>query len=208
MVYHPLCDGIGIFGELPIKTFTTLLRLLALGTLAAHAQAQIIGGITATPQVIKVGEAVTVTATVDVGTSNYCGFIVFYGDGASAESFSDYSKPGPFVTTHTYTKAGEYTLSLGGRHVQSRPNCGGPDKFATVKVEGANVPSPAPAAKPTAASVCPAKWKLVSKSFNAKTGAFACSAKPGTPAPEVKTVCAGELTYYENLKKGQLGCRP
>jgi hypothetical protein len=197
MVYHPLCDGIGIFGELPMKNFTTALRLLALGTLAAHAQAQIIGGITATPQVVKVGEAVTVTATVDVGTSNYCGFIVFYGDGASAESFSDFSKPSPFVTTHTYTKAGEYTLSMGGRHVQSRPNCGGPDKFATVKVEGASVPSPAPAAKPT-----------VSKSFNAKTGAFACSAKPGTPAPEVKTVCAGELTYYENLKKGQLGCRP
>jgi hypothetical protein len=74
---------------------------------SANAHAQIIGGITVTPQVVKLGEAVTVTATVDVGSSNYCGFIVFYGDGTSAGSFSDYTKPGPFVTTHTYAKPGE-----------------------------------------------------------------------------------------------------
>jgi hypothetical protein len=26
--------------------------------------------------------------------------------------------------------------------------------------------------------------------------------------PDTKPACAGELTYYENSKKGQLGCRP
>jgi hypothetical protein len=190
-----------------MKTLATLLRLLALCILATQAHAQLIGGITATPSVVKVGEKVTVTATIDVGTSNYCGFIVFYGDGTAEENYSDQSRVGPFVSTHAYNKAGEYTISLGGRHVQSRPNCGGPDKFATVKVEAA-APQPSTVTKSSAASVCPTGWKLVPKSFNAKTKAFACSAKPGTPAPEVKTVCAGDLTYYENLKKGQLGCRP
>jgi hypothetical protein len=188
-----------------MKTMFTVIRLVALGMLAANAHAQIIGGITVTPQVVKVGEAVTVTATVDVGSSNYCGFIVFYGDGASAESFSDYTKTGPFVTTHTYAKPGEYTLSMGGRHVQSRPNCGGADRFAVVKVGRA--PQSMVAAKSKVASVCPVGWKLVPKSFNAKTQAFACTAKPGTAAPGVKVVCSGDLTYYENVKKGQLGCR-
>jgi hypothetical protein len=192
-----------------MKTMAMAFRMLVLGVCAASAHAQTIGGITATPQVVKVGEPVTVTATVDVGSANYCGFIVFYGDGTSAESFSDYTKPSPFVTTHIYTKAGEYTLSMGGRHVQSRPNCGGADKFAVVKVEAApQAVAPARSAAAVAASLCPTGWKLVSKSFNTKTKAFACSAKPGTAAPEVKTVCAGDLTYYENLKKGQLGCRP
>ena len=64
-----------------------------------------------------------------------------------------------------------------GRHVQSLPNCGGADKFAVVKVEGAS--QPVVAAKSKVASVCPVGWKLVPKSFNAKTQAFAYTAKPG-----------------------------
>lgn len=185
----------------------SLIASLVVGfTVLTSAHAQTIGSVSVSPQVVKVGEPVTITASVDVGSSNYCGFAVFFGDGTSVESVSDYSKTGPLVTSHTYGKAGEYTISMGGRHVQSHPNCGGADKFATVKVEGAS--PPALATKPMAASVCPAKWKLVSKSFNAKTGAFACTAKPGTAAPEVKTVCEGDLTYYENVKKGQFGCRP
>jgi hypothetical protein len=184
------------------SVLTTLFMSL---TMLTGVSAQTIGGVTATPQTVKVGEPVSVVATVDVAQSNYCGFIVFFGDGTSVESVSDYTKTGPLVVNHTYTTPGNYTISMGGRSVQSHPNCGGADKFATVKVEG-----PSKAAVPatvTAASACPAKWKLVPKSFNAKNKAFACSAKPGTAAPEVKTVCTAGLTYYENLKKGQLGCR-
>jgi hypothetical protein len=169
-------------------------------------QAQVIGGVSVSPQPAKTGEPVTVTATVDVINANYCGFIVFFGDGTSVEGVSDSTKTGPLVTTHTYAKPGEYTVSMGGRHVQSHPNCGGADKTVVVKVEG---PAKSGAmTKSAAASACPDKWKLVSKSFSAKTGAFACSARPGTALPETKPACAGDLTYYENAKKGQFGCRP
>jgi hypothetical protein len=177
----------------------TVIRLtaafLAVGvSLMAHSQ--MIGGVTVSPATVKAGEPVTVTANVDVADGNYCGFAVFYGDGKNIESYSDVKKPTPFVTTHVYDKPGTYTLSMGGRHVESHPNCGGGDKFATVTVtEGA---------KP--ASVCAAPWKLSGK-LNAKTGAYTCVAKSGTPLPIAKAVCPGDLTYFENVKKGQFGCR-
>jgi hypothetical protein len=201
------------------NTLPTLLSAIALaGVMAASAHAQMLGGLSVSPPAAKVGEPVTVTASIDVVSANYCGFIVFFGDGTSAESVIDVNKPSPFVVSHTYAKAGQFTLSLGGRSVQSHPNCGGADKMATVTITEAAKPAAAPVAEPakpamakttlTAATACPAKWKLVSKSFNAKTGAFSCSAKPGTELPKDKTVCAGDLTYFENVKKGQLGCRP
>lgn len=178
------------------------------------AHAQLIGSVSANPTTVKAGEPVTVTANVDVVSGNFCGFAVFYGDGKNVESFSDYSKLTPFVTTHVYDKPGTYTISMGGRHVESHPNCGGGDKFATVTVTPGAAPvavapaAPVAAAKPTAATVCKAPWKLTAKSFNAKTGAYTCNAKPGTALPLAQPECPGDLTYFENAKKGQFGCRP
>ncbi len=195
----------------------TLLLVAALsGQFAVGAHAQFIGGLSVNPQSAKAGEPVTVTATIDVTSNNFCGFIVFFGDGTSAEGVSDAKTPPPYNFSHTYAKAGQYSLSMGGRHVQSHPNCTGTDKMATVTITEAPKPvaaapvAPAPAAKPvvvTAANVCPENWKVVPKSFNAKSGAFSCSAKPGTALPAAKAVCAGDLTYFENAKKGQFGCR-
>lgn len=178
--------------------------------LTAHAQ--LIGGVTVSPATVKVGEPVTVTAKVDVVSGNYCGFAVFYGDGKSADGYSDVSHPGPMVTTHVYEKPGTYTLSMGGRNVESHPNCGGGDKFATLTVtEGAKAAPAAPAAKPAmtaapATGVCMAPWKLSGK-VNAKTGAYTCMAKAKTALPDPKPMCPGDLTYFENAKKGQFGCR-
>lgn len=191
-----------------ISWFSAAVLAAALG---ASAQAQMIGSVSASPATAKAGEPVTVTANVDVVGGNYCGFAVFFGDGKSVESYSDVKKPTPFVTTHVYDKPGTYTISMGGRHVESRPNCGGPDKFTTVTVtEGAKTTASKPAdmAKPSAASVCKTPWKVVAKSFNAKTGAYTCATKAGTALPESKPQCPGELTYFENAKKGQFGCRP
>jgi hypothetical protein len=115
-----------------------------------------------------------------------------------------------------YDKPGTYTLSMGGRHVESHPNCGGGDKFATVTVtEGAKPAAPVAAAavptKPAAAApavgACAAPWKLSGK-VNAKTGAYTCVAKAKTALPDPKPMCPGDLTYFENAKKGQFGCRP
>ncbi len=178
---------------------------------AAHAQ--LVGSVTASPATVKAGEPVKVTANVDVVSGNYCGFAVFYGDGKSADGYSDVGHPTPFVTTHVYDKPGTYTISMGGRNVESHPNCGGGDKFATVTVtEGAKpaAPAAAVAAKPAmsaAASACAAPWKLSGK-VNAKTGAYTCVAKAKTALPDPKPGCPGDLTYFENAKKGQFGCRP
>lgn len=210
-----------------LKTLVQTLSLSAV--MLVGAQAQVLGGLTVSPATAKVGEPVTVTANIDITSANYCGFIVFFGDGASVDSYVDSGKVPPFVVTHTYAKPGQYTLALGGRSVQSHPNCGGADKSASVTIVEAPkpvaaTPAPAPAAPAataaapakaapaakaaaTAATVCPDKWKLVPKTFSAKTGAYSCSAKPGTALPAEKAVCPGDLTYFENVKKGQFGCR-
>lgn len=182
---------------------TALVVLLAQG-----AQAQVLGTISVSPQTARAGDPVTVTATIDVLNSNYCGFVVSYGDGTSVDGVSDTGKTSPFVFSHTYAKAGNYSVTLGGRNVQSHPNCGGGEKAAPLTVtEVAKVAVAAKVAAP-AAAVCPDKWKLVTKSANKKTGAFTCSAKPGTALPSPNPTCPGDLTYFENAKKGQLGCRP
>ncbi len=185
--------------------------LIAAG-FAASAQAQLIGSVAVSPATVKAGEPVTVTANVDVKGGNYCGFAVFYGDGKNIESYSDANHPTPFVTTHVYDKPGTYSLSMGGRNVESHPNCGGGDKFATVTVtEGAKAAPTKPAAGAGAmakpAAVCVAPWKLSGK-LNTKTGAYTCAAKAGAALPDPKPVCPGDLTYFENTKKGQFGCRP
>ena len=197
-----------------------LISCISVAVLAAGfsvlSQAQMVGGVSVSPSSVKVGEPVTVSATVDVKGGNFCGFAVFYGDGKNIESYSDDKKPTPFVTTHSYEKPGTYTISMGGRHVESHPNCGGGDKFATVTVTEAAKPAMAKptamggagaAAKPAATTVCAAPWKLLGK-LNAKTGAYTCVAKAKTAWPDPKPVCSGDLTYFENAKKGQYGCRP
>lgn len=176
------------------------------GLLATGSQAQVLGTVTASPGTAKVGETVTVTATVDVLNTNYCGFVVGFGDGAFVDGVSNASKPSPFTYTHTYAKPGTYHITLGGKNVQSHPNCGGGEKAFDVTVAGGAAVKAA--SKTGAAALCAAPWKLVAKSANAKTGAYTCSAKSGTAVPTPNPVCAGDLTYFENVKKGQFGCRP
>ena len=180
------------------------------GLLATGAQAQVLGTVTANPGTIKAGESVTVTATVDVLNTNYCGFVVGFGDGTFVDGVSNASKPSPFAFTHTYAKPGSYHITLGGKNVQSHPNCGGGEKAfdLTVAAGSAGQSAAKAPAKAGATSPCAAPWKLVAKSANAKTGAYTCSAKAGTAVPTPNPACAGDLTYFENVKKGQFGCRP
>lgn len=197
-----------------MTTKITMAALALAGLLGLGAQAQVLGTIAVSPQSPKVGEPVKVTATIDVLNSNYCGFVVSYGDGTSLDGVSDAQTAGPFVSTHTYTKAGTYSVTLGGRNVQSHPNCGGGEKAARLTVvdapKAASGQGSVVASTATSASTgpCPANWKLVSKSSNAKTGAFTCTAKPGTALPATNLTCNGDLTYFENGKKRLLGCRP
>lgn len=198
----------------PTTFFST--AALALGLWGA-AQAQVVGGIKAAPAAVQAGQPVTVTVTIDVVSGNYCGFVVDYGDGKFYDGVSDPKNTGPFTTTHIYEKPGSYRLTAGGRNVQNHPNCGGQERDTSITVTEAPkaavvapaVPAMPAKAKPlTAADVCPAGWKVAAQSFNAKTGAYTCTAKAGTALPSAKPTCKGDLTYFENAKKGQFGCKP
>jgi hypothetical protein len=186
--------------------FKFLLATLAVASLSTlSAQAQVLGAITASPMAAKAGEPVTITANIDVISSNYCGFVVGFGDGTYKDAVSDVSNATPLVLTHTYDKAGTYHVTLGGKNVQSHPNCGGQERAVDVVVTGATK-SAAPAAL-KASDACAPGWKLSGK-LNAKTGAFTCAAKAGTALPAAKPECKGDLSYFENVKKGQYGCKP
>lgn len=176
--------------------------LLALG-LFGVAQAQVLGAITASSTTVKVGEPVTITANIDVVNANYCGFVLGFGDGSFQDGVSDASTPVPLVLTKIYNKPGAYHVTLGGRNVQNHPNCGGAERAVDITVTGAAKAAPGKA--PAAACVAP--WKVKGK-VNAKTGAFTCAAKPGTALPAAKPACQGDLSYFENAKKGQYGCKP
>lgn len=179
--------------------------LLAASLLASATNAQVLGTITASSTAVKVGEPVTITANIDVISANYCGFVVGFGDGTFKDAVSDVSTPVPLVVTRSYDKPGTYHVTLGGKNVQNHPNCGGQERAVDITVTGA-----AMAAKPAAlkaSEVCAKGWKLSGK-LNPKTGIFTCVAKAGTALPADKPVCSGDLSYFENLKKGQYGCKP
>jgi hypothetical protein len=171
--------------------------------LASVVQAQVLGKITASATSVKVGEPVTITANIDVLNANYCGFVVGFGDGTSKDGVSDVNTPVPLVLTKTYDKPGSYHVTLGGRNVQNHPNCGGPERAVDITVTGVAAKTNG---SPTAVA-CGAGWKMSGKP-NAKTGAFTCAAKPGTSLPAAKPACSGDLSYFENTKKGQYGCKP
>ncbi len=184
-------------------TIRTLYFTAAALWLAGAAQAQVLGSITASSTQLKVGEPVTITANIDVINANYCGFVVGFGDGTFKDAVSDINNAVPLVITRTYDKPGSYHVTLGGKNVQNRPNCGGAERAVDLTVTG--VAKAAAPAKP--GEVCEKPWKLSGK-FNPKTGVFTCAAKPGTALPASKPACSGDLSYFENTKKGQYGCKP
>lgn len=191
---------------MPLESFPMSVRAsLFLASLlwVSVTHAQLLGTITASSTTPKVGEPVTITANIDVVNGNYCGFVVGFGDGTFKDAVSDVSNPVPLVITRSYDKPGSYHVTLGGKNVQNHPNCGGPERAVDIVVTG--VAKAAVPAKP--ADVCEKPWKLAGKP-HAKTGAFTCAAKPGTPFPAAKPACAGDLGYFENTKKGQYGCKP
>jgi hypothetical protein len=84
--------------------------------------------------------------------------------------------------------------------------CLGKNQALLLKVTAAAAATPKAAV--AAGPLCPPGWTLDAKSADKKTGAFACSAKPGTRAAAARLSCPGDLSSFENEKKGLLGCRP
>jgi ribosomal protein L12E/L44/L45/RPP1/RPP2 len=191
-------------------------HILAVACVSA-VSAQTLTGIKVEPAQIKAGETVKLTADLEAkGNQTNCGLLIVWGDGATSSEKITSERDIPRVATHTYAKAGNYTISVEPTKAGSSLKCLGKDLKATVAVAAlpvAAAPAPvaaaASAAKPAAkpADMCPADWKLAKPGVNKKTKAFTCTAKPNTKLPEAKVSCPGDLSYFENAKKGQLGCR-
>ena len=195
-----------------MKSNRYALRLAALSAVVALAAqpvtAQTLTSIKVEPASAPVGQPVTLTALFDISKGLNCNVRVRFGDGAQDDFKVNQEKDATMIMKHVYQKPGSYTVDVEPRRKLPLPGCLGEQLHAQVAVVAA-VASPANApAKAAAPQRCPEGWTLVAKSVNKKSGAFQCSAKPGTAAPATRPVCSGELSYVENLKKGQIGCRP
>ena len=180
------------------------LALAALSTLSLSVQAQKITALQVEPTKAEVGQTVKVITSLDVGNGTVnCRVRVHFGDGQTNDFQINQPKDVPLVLEHAYAKPGKYALRVEGKGASK---CMGEDQHTTLDIAPKAAVSMAAAAS-AAASVCPTGWKLTKAGVTKKTGAFTCTAKAKTPIPEPKVVCPGELTYFDNVKKGQLGCR-
>jgi hypothetical protein len=167
---------------------------------AGPVAAQTIANVTVEPAAAKVGEPVKITVNFDKADAVGCNVRVYFGDGGKQDNKINQDKDVPKVVTHTYTKAGSFTVKAEGKTALPLPKCSGVTRSAVVKVAAL---APAAGAAPS----CPDGWKLDAKSVSKKSGAFTCSAKAGTELPAAKPECPAPLGYFENKSKGQLGCR-
>jgi hypothetical protein len=197
-----------------MKKLSTLV-LMAMAMAAGPSLAQTLKSVKVEPAATAPGQAVTVTAQLELTENPNCGLHVHFGDGVSSTFKINQAKDATIVVKHSYAKAGSYTVMVEPKRVGSVLKCTGDNQKAMVSVAAAQVPAgataavvAAPAAAAAVASSCPDGWKLAAKSVNKKTGAFECTAKGGTAAPAKRLECPGSLTYFENTKTGRLGCRP
>lgn len=186
------------------------ISVLCLSLLCSAAFAQTLVSVTVDKPQVVAGQAVKASVAFDVDNSVNCGIRFDWGDGTGEDIKVEDAQKIPLVMNHTYSKAGDYTVAVAPKKVTSRLGCLGKTQSVIVKVA-----APASAAAPivpvpgvaAVANACPAGWKLNAKSVNKKTKAFSCNAKPGTAAPEKKLACEGATGYFENTKKGVIGCQ-
>lgn len=201
-----------------IKTFSVLVLALA----AVGVSAQTLSGVQVETPSVKVGQPAAISVQLTTDGPTFCGIRIQWGDGGSNDIKIKSASDIPYKATHSYAKAGDYKVEVKPAKVATNLPCVGQAQNGMLKVVAETAAAPvtaavvpaAPAsagkaaAKPAAAGACPEGWKADAKAANKKTGAFMCVAKAGTPLPDKKPACPGELTYFENGKKGQLGCRP
>jgi hypothetical protein len=195
--------------------------LAASALLAISAQAQTLSGLKIEPAAPKAGEQVKITLDFSNADTPNCAMKISLGDGRIDDAKINKASDVPYLVTHTYTKPGSYTVVAEPERAGSTLKCSGKkiSKAITVAAVAAPVaatPVPVPAAQATSAAKampakpvtpCPEGWALAKPGVNKKTQAFTCTAKAGTKIPEPKLACPGDLTYFDNSKKGQLGCR-
>ncbi len=187
--------------------------LTALSLAATGLSAQTLKDIKLDMAQVLVGQSVTATVGLESPRAPNCGLRVRWGDGAVTERRINDPKEMQFIASHVYARPGDYSVVADPGKVGGSLGCVGKKASAMLKVVAPPAPAPAPAATACAPKVatgpsCPEGWKLYARSVVRNTGAYTCTAKAGTAVPERKPACPGELTYFENSKKGSLGCRP
>ena len=214
-----------------LRTAAPAALSLALSLSMTGLWAQTLTGLQADRTTAKPGEPITVTATFNHGDSINCGMHIKWGDNTPGNDYKIIDASNiPLKATHAYAQPGDYTITAEPKKVTTHLGCVGKKRTTVVKVvAAAPAPAPAPAAAPApvpaapkvaapAAAApavaaapkgpqCPEGWTLNAKSVNKKTSAYTCTAKANTPVTGSKISCPGDLTYFENSKKGQLGCR-
>lgn len=192
-----------------MKTIAALL----LSLLCSASIAQTLTGFKLDAPQATVGQPIKATIDFEVTNNVFCGVRIDWGDGIGDELKIDKPAKIPYILSHTYSRAGDYLVTVKPEKVTSHLRCLGKNQQTNLKVVAAAIASAAPPAvatlpaKVSSAKTCPVGWTLNAKSVNKKTQAFTCTAKAGTAPPDKKLECSGDTGYFENAKKGVLGCR-
>jgi len=133
----------------------------------------------------------------DGGDGSDCGVWVNYGDGDSPDTRVVGRRDGPFPRefTHTFARAGQYTVTARGERVKQTSGCVG---TASTSI---NIVDPqSNRGRSAAAPACPWGWTLRDASYNRQTGAFTCV--PVSPGQQM--YCGPGLRYFE--RDNTIGC--
>lgn len=127
-----------------------------------------------------------------------CGIWVNYGDQDSPDTRIIGRKDGRFPRefVHTFSRAGQYTVTAKGERVKQTFGCGGEASTSITVVEAASR-----GRRRAGAASCPEGWQLSEGSFNRETGAYTCA--PIYPQPRME--CGPGLRYFE--RDNLIGCR-
>lgn len=190
--------------------------MAALALLGTGLSAQTLKDIQLDPAQAQVGQTVTASVSLSASAQANCGMRVKWGDGAMTEIRVRDQNATSYKATHAYATPGDFQVVADPHKIKSSLPCVGKGITVAIKVVAPPPPPPAVVAPAAPAVVsagatgpaCPDNWKLNPKSVVKRTGAYTCTAKAGTATPEKKPSCPGDLTYFENSRKGMLGCRP
>jgi hypothetical protein len=133
------------------------------------------------------------------GSETDCGISIEYGDQGSPDTRIVGRRDGmlPREFDHTFTRAGQYTVTVKGRRMKTTFGCAGEASTVVTVVEA----SEGRRRGPVADAACPAGWGLREGSLDRRTGAFTC-----VPSyPEQRIDCGPGLRYFE--RDGTIGCR-
>jgi hypothetical protein len=185
-----------------IKRIVALTVAIAL---PAAATAQTLRDVKVEPAEIRPGESVMITVNFDAEGTINCGLRLHFGEGAAVDYKINQQRDLSLAVPRAYAKPGEYRIMAEPKTVGLLLKCNGKNQVASLKVSSGATAAPKAAA--AGAARCPEGWSLDRKSARRKDGSFTCHAAPGTKV-SAKLSCPGDLTYFENTRKGVIGCRP